>query len=223
MMVSSDDRLTPLQRALLASFFEHERRFYLTGGAALAGFYLRHRRTTDLDLFTFDADAFAHGRRAVDAAADDLGAQVIVRQHEPGFLRMVVSRGEESVVVDLVLERVRQVQQQKAVFGSVVVDVPEDILSNKLTALLSRGEERDLVDLWYLERHGYRIEDALGAAEAKDGGCTPAALAWVLSEVTIPEGAHLPGDVSAAELRTFLADLIVRLRRRAMPPPEGPR
>ncbi len=60
MMVSSDDKLTPLQRALLVSFFEHERRFYLTGGAALAGFYLRHRRTTDLDLFTFDANAFAH-------------------------------------------------------------------------------------------------------------------------------------------------------------------
>lgn len=55
-MESSDDKLTPLQRDLLAAFFAHERRFFLTGGAALAGFYLHHRST--------DADVIVRLRRA---------------------------------------------------------------------------------------------------------------------------------------------------------------
>lgn len=37
-MDCSPDRLTGLQRALLAAFFAREQRFVLTGGAALGGF-----------------------------------------------------------------------------------------------------------------------------------------------------------------------------------------
>jgi hypothetical protein len=83
--------------------------------------------------------------------------------------------------------------------------------------VLSRAEERDLVDLLWLERQGLRIESALPAALEKDGGCTPAALAWVLSEVTVAEEQALPGGVTGAELRQFVSGLIVRLRRAAYP------
>ena len=218
---SSPDKLTALQRALLEAFFRIERRFFLTGGAALAGFYLHHRQTLDLDLFTLDPAAFETGRRALDAAAAELGATVAVRQHAPGFERYVVSGRGESVVVDLVLERVPQTAGAKRVIDSVSVDPLEEILVNKLTTLLSRAEERDLVDLLFLERRGLKAEDGLPAALEKDGGCTPAALAWVLSEVSIPDSVELPGGVSAAELRTFVADLIVRLRRAAFPTSEA--
>ena len=101
--------------------------------------------------------------------------------------------------------------------GGVRIDPIEEILVNKLTAALSRSEERDLVDLLYLERAGYRAEQALTAALAKDGGCTPAALAWVLSQVNVPEDAALPGGISGREMRAFLADLVRRLRAAAMP------
>jgi hypothetical protein len=57
----------------------------------------------------------------------------------------------------------------------------------------------------------------LPAAIAKDAGCTPAALAWVISEIRIPDGVPLPAGVSAAELRAFLADILQRLRRAALP------
>jgi aryl-alcohol dehydrogenase-like predicted oxidoreductase len=99
----------------------------------------------------------------------------------------------------------------------IEVDPIEEILANKLTALLSRAEERDLVDLLCLERRGYRVEDALSSALAKDGGCTAAALAWVLSEIAISDGISLPGAVTPAELRQFVTSLIVRLRRAAFP------
>ncbi|MCC6897497.1 MAG: hypothetical protein IT377_00905 [Polyangiaceae bacterium] len=42
---SKDSSLTPFQRDLVVEFFARERRFFLTGGAALAGFYFGHRAT----------------------------------------------------------------------------------------------------------------------------------------------------------------------------------
>lgn len=216
-MVSSPDRLTPLQRDLLDAFFAREQGFFLTGGAALAGFYLGHRETTDLDLFTENAEALQRGHHALGAAADALGATMTRRLLAPGFERYVVTRNHDSVVVDLVWDRAPQAYPEKRRVGIIRIDPVEEILVNKLTTILSRGEERDLVDLFLLEKTGYRIESALGAAIAKDAGCTPAALAWVISEISIPDGVPLPAGVSAAELRDFLADVVQRLRRAALP------
>lgn len=97
------------------------------------------------------------------------------------------------------------------------VDPADEILANTLTAIIGRAEERDLVDVYALERAGLRIEDALPAALAKDGGCTPANLAWLLSEVRIPNDTKLPAGVTPAELRDWLDELIRRLRRAALP------
>ena len=46
--------ITAVQKALLTTFsaLGDSRHFYLTGGTALAEFYLGHRRSFDLDLFT---------------------------------------------------------------------------------------------------------------------------------------------------------------------------
>src|SRR5687767_3419782 len=59
------ERLTPLQKAVLRAFFARERGFHLTGGAALAGYYLGHRRTDDLDLFALDDAPFERGRHVL--------------------------------------------------------------------------------------------------------------------------------------------------------------
>ena len=221
-MGSSPDKLTPIQRDVLRAFFDVEQGFFLTGGAALAGFYLHHRETTDLDLFTIHAEAFERGRHALQAVADALGATLVQRQHAPGFERYVLTRGAEGVVVDLVLERATQAYPEKAQVAGVRINPPQEILINKLTTALSRSEARDLVDLLFLEQAGYPVEAALAGALAKDGGCTPAALAWVLSQIEIPDGAVLPAGVPPGRLRGFVADLVKRLRRAAAPSGDRP-
>lgn len=220
-MGSSEDKLSPLQRALLAAFFEKERGFFLTGGAALAGFYLRHRETSDLDLFTRDREAYERGFVALRAAADALGARLETRQEAPGFRRLLARRADEGVLVDLVWERVPASYPGLNERDGILLDPPEEIVVNKLTTLVARSEPRDLVDLMLLERTGCSIEAALPKALEKDGGCTPAMLAWVLSEVQVPDGATIPGGLAAAELRAFLSDLIERLLRLAAPKPEA--
>jgi hypothetical protein len=84
--------LSPIQRDVLR-FFARERGFFLTGGAALAGFHLHHRPTTDLDLFTLDDASFERGRHVLGAAVAGLGASLDIRQDAPGFLRTAVTRG----------------------------------------------------------------------------------------------------------------------------------
>src|SRR5213594_1941994 len=118
-MESSSDRLTPLQRDLLQAFFEREQGFFLTGGAALAGFYLRHRETTDLDLFALQVEAFERGQYVLRAAAEALGGDLVLRQHAPGFQRFIVTRGNEAVVVDLVLEKAAQSYPEKVNEGRI--------------------------------------------------------------------------------------------------------
>jgi hypothetical protein len=219
--MDSSRALTALQRAVLVEFFRHEQGFFLTGGAALVGYYLHHRTTSDLDLFTITSDAFERGRFVVAKVAEDLGASLAVRQDAPGFKRFALLREQEGVVVDLVHERVRQLVVDKRHVDGIIVDPPEEILANKLTAIVGRMEERDIVDVYFLEQSGLRVEDYLDAALAKDAGATPATLAWLLSEVTIPDEAQLPAGVPPGVLREYVAALVVRLRKVAFPASPG--
>jgi hypothetical protein len=102
------------------------------------------------------------------------------------------------------------------------VDSIREIAANKICTLLSRCEIRDLVDLKELLAAGVELEGALADAEVKDGGVNPATLAWLLDELTIAPDAPIPGRSPAAELDDFRRDLVVRLRRLALPeePPE---
>jgi Nucleotidyl transferase AbiEii toxin, Type IV TA system len=216
-MASSGTKLTPLQQEVLVAFFQREKEYFLTRGAALAGFHLRHRHTDDLDLFTISDVAFECGRRVLEDVAIALGGTLEVRVQAPRFLRTVITRGDEALVIDLVRDLNYQMRTKKQIEGDITLDPADEILANKLTTIVARAEERDLVDLYFLEKSGLRIEDALPVALQKDGGCTPATLAWLLSEVTIPDNLPLPEGLTGTQLREFVADLIHRLQRAALP------
>ncbi len=103
-----------------------------------------------------------------------------------GFWEFLLERWrQEGLMIDLVRERVVQLITEKPVVGGIRIDPPEEILANKLGALLSRSEIRDLVDVRALELAGFRVENALAVAALKDTGLTPAALGWVLSQIVM--------------------------------------
>lgn len=209
-------KLNDLQRDFLQAFFARENRFFLSGGAALVGFYLGHRTTRDLDLFTLENE-IEIGFRLVNAVAKELKASVESIQTAPDFRRLLVKRKTEAIVVDLVREYVFQIQTEKSVINGIRVDSPEEIMANKLCALLSRSEIRDLVDVRELENAGFSLENALRAAAKKDSGLTPAQLAWILNQIKLGDDLNPPGDVSVSDLRDYLNDLINRLKRLALP------
>jgi hypothetical protein len=201
---------------VLEAFFRREQGYFLTGGAALAGFHLGHRETHDLDLFTL-AGPLTGGVDTLRELAREIGAGCEETRTAPEFRRFLLSRGDESVVVDLVVERAPQLVGDKPRVGSIRVDPPEEILANKLCTLLGRAEIRDLVDVRALEESGLSLERALEAGQRKDGGLTPAQLAWVLSQISIGDEGRIPGGGVAADLRRYLHDLIDRLVALARP------
>lgn len=209
-------RLDSFQREVLEAFFARTDAFFLTGGAALAGFYLGHRDTKDLDLFT-DGERMEDGVAALQDSARSLGATLEAIQTSPDFRRFLLRREAGSVVVDLVRDRSRQAFPDKPVVNGIRIDPVEEILANKLCTLLSRGEVRDLVDVLMLERAGYSIAQALGPASLKDGGLTAAQLGWVLSQIQVGDDARIPGEVTVEELRAFLSSLVSRLALLAKP------
>lgn len=209
--------LTELQTRALEAFFALERGFFLSGGAALAGFHLKHRPTSDLDLFTTSKDAFERARYVLTEVAARCDAKLEVRQDAPGFRRVLLSSASDAVVIDSVSQIGGQVRPNKDDIDGVIVDPVEEIFSNKLTTLVGRQEIRDLIDVMCLERRGLRAEDFLADALAKDGGCTPATLAWLLSGWNIHDTIKLPAGFRVEELIAFKADLTARMETASFP------
>ena len=212
MASSPASSLTPFQTELLLAFFAREGRFFLTGGGALAGFYLGHRTTEDLDLFSGPGPELAEAAAGVNAAALDCGATTESLRIYPDFRRLLAARGDERCIVDLVIDRAPMIDAEKAHFGTVRVDTVREIAANKICTLLSRSEIKDLVDLRALLAGGAELEVALADAERKDAGTDPATLAWILDQVTISPQAALPGGVDAGEVDAFRRELVQRLR-----------
>ncbi len=208
--------LDSFQREFLVGFFARQDHFFLTGGAALVGFHLKHRRTMDLDLFTTE-DSLDEGQASLVDTAADLGATVEGLRTSTSFRRFLLRRGDETLVVDLVRDLAPQIDLEKIEISGIRVDSPREIMANKLCTLLSRAELRDLVDVRALEAAGFSVEDHLALAMRKDAGLTPAQLAWVLSQVKIGDDASPPGAVAVSELRLFLSELIDRLTTIAFP------
>jgi hypothetical protein len=210
--------LTPLQQDVMQLFFGAVPGFVLTGGAALAGFYTQHRTTTDLDLFCFDDASFAHAASTLTALCGKQLWSCAVRTTSPSFVRLAIARPDELLLVDLVRDHSPQCGAPPIVVDGIRVDALAQIFVNKLTALVGREELRDVVDVMALEQRGFAIEDHLASALDKDGGCTPATLAWLLAgwAARVPADADVfghRGDVVAA----YMKDVAVRMRARAHP------
>jgi len=218
MALSPKDILSALQWEFLSCFFQGAAPFFLTGGTALSAFYLRHRYSEDLDLFTLDGAAFDRVSLYVADTAAKLHAEAVSLQTAPLFHRYRITRDADSVIVDLVKEVVPQVSQKKNSFDGIVVDTLADITANKVCTVISRIEIKDYIDLYFLGRAGYPLENYIAIAQQKDAGVCRATLAFVLSEVRllkVPDFMIAP--VSLVELQEYFNSLARKLAVESFP------
>jgi len=218
MALSPKDVLSTLQWDFLAGFFNGAPPFFLTGGTALSAFYLQHRYSEDLDFFTLDSDAFDRVPLYVADTATKLTASVASLQIAPQFRRYRLSRNEESVIVDFVREVVPQISEVKNRFDGIMVDTLDDITANKICAVIGRAEIKDYIDLYFLGRAGYALENYIQLAQRKDAGVSQAMVAYLLSEIRllkVPD--YMIAPISVEDVQEYFRSLARKLAVESFP------
>lgn len=211
-----EPRLSPEQLDALVALASLEPRFALTGGAALAGVYLGHRSTRDLDLFFHDEESLGRLPERAVACLRASGFDAHMDERFESFCRVLARRDGEIVVVDLVADPVPTLEPPVAHrIGAalVLVDSVREILANKLCALVGRSELRDLIDLRALLGTSDDLAGPLADAARKDGGFSPIVLAWSLERFPLTKVASAEGlpPAEVESLDAFRQALVSRL------------
>jgi hypothetical protein len=149
------ERLYELQDDVMRAVFSRQLGFYLTGGTALSRFHLNHRYSDDLDFFTHEINSFGDAVRMLRSDLDGLFAPVISEVDAREFKRLLIRQTDQKLKVDFVADRAPRVGVPEDRDGAYV-DTVRNILSNKVGAVLSRDEARDVADLLQISR-SYRF------------------------------------------------------------------
>lgn len=181
--------------------------FYLTGGTAVSRGYLNHRFSDDLDLFVNDDPRFLLWAERIIAVLSSAMSCAIGLKEER-FVRLALSQGSTTLKVELVNDVPARIGTPipHPTFG--LLDTPENILANKVNALVDRSEPKDLADTWGLcSLRGLKLADALAGAQSKAAGIFPADVARVLCSVQAADYSVIRW-IDPPSFQVFQADLI---------------
>ena len=207
--------LYSLQDEICAVLRNIETGLYLTGGTAASRVYLHHRYSDDLDYFANDEPDFnLWTSRVIEALRRRNDFHVHIALNETRFARVFV----ETTVATMKIEMVNDVPSRVGtvvdhpIFGKI--DTAENILANKITAVLDRDEPKDFADIWgFCSVCSLSIEDAITGAQGKAAGIFPADLARSLASVTEEDWARIKWITAPDknEFITYLKALSVKL------------
>jgi len=203
-------RLYPLQDRVLRAFDSASTEFYLAGGTAASRGYLHHRFSDDLYLFANDREQFGlWAQRLIDSLAPLADLSVELRLREERFVRFEVAAEEIQLKIELINDVPAHVGdlRRDPVLGRL--DSAENILANKVTALLDREEPKDLADVWgFTAKLGLSITETITEARSKAAGIFEADLARVLVSAST-EDWSLVRWIEAPPVEQFVSDLHV--------------
>jgi hypothetical protein len=177
------DLLYPFQDRVIQVINQADTGVYLSGGTAASRGYLHHRFSDDLDYFVNDDPRFGLWvDRLIQALASRWNCEVGLKEER--FARLTLTEASVALKMEFINDvpsRVGTVQTH-SILGRI--DTAENILANKITALLDRDEPKDLADIWGFCFLGkLRLQDAISNAQSKAAGVFPADLGRALCSV----------------------------------------
>jgi hypothetical protein len=179
-------QLYPFQDQVLKVISAEDTEFYLTGGTALSRGYLNHRYSDDLDFFVNDDPRFQlWADRLIHALTHSIQWNCQILQREERFIRINLNQTGINLKIDMINDVPSRVGTpwDHPTLGKI--DTAENILANKITAVLSRTAPKDLADIWALcSKMGLSLTHAISGAHGKAEGIFPVDLARVLCSVT---------------------------------------
>lgn len=179
--------LTPFQKQILTVVGNSDlvTSFYLTGGTALAVYYLQHRFSEDLDFFASAQEALIGVTTIVTNIAHQLNASVEFTRTFPTFVESFLTNpAGERVKIDFAFDTPFRLQPTEVdpQFG-IQVDNITDIACNKLSALFGRSEPKDFVDVYFICREVMPFPELFSQAGQKHVGMTNYWLAMAMRNV----------------------------------------
>ncbi|MDP3771754.1 MAG: nucleotidyl transferase AbiEii/AbiGii toxin family protein [bacterium] len=153
--MSQPSILSENQKKLL-DLLSHEKlicaNFYLTGGTALAEFYLHHRLSEDLDFFSeqeFDPQSISVILKKIQKAA---GVEKI--EYQQSFNRNLFFLHTDSDIIKTEFTYFPfTCIEQKQKMGELFIDSLIDIATNKLFTIYQKPRSRDFIDLYLILTH----------------------------------------------------------------------
>ena len=151
MLLKGKGIITDLQRKILLVFSEipGNEMFYLTGGTALAEFYLAHRRSYDLDLFTTEKNFAIQFSHTFEEAMKKL-FQVKTIRRLLNFAEFEVSDGIAQTKFQIALDSPFRFGEPVDSDIGIKVNDYTDLIVDKLLAFFGRAEPRDAIDLFFI-------------------------------------------------------------------------
>lgn len=162
--------LNPYQKKFLEEFKKEKRLvdlFYLTGGTALAEFYLRHRQSLDLDFFTERDFDLAVVTDFIQKTKEKMGflESTLETLYDRKIFYLKNKRGE--LRVEFTKYPFKHLGKLEKMTGLWIDDL-FDIAVNKLFALFDRNEPKDFIDLYFLLRE-FKLKQLVKGVKEKFG------------------------------------------------------
>jgi Nucleotidyl transferase AbiEii toxin, Type IV TA system len=123
--------------------------FFLTGGTALSVFYLFHRTSEDLDFFTINYAELANVSDMLRRTYQD---NLSIIQSSPMFLSCLINGVKVDFVIDPMSETNEPYDYTLKTGKTLKLDLIDNISSNKLTAMVSRFEIKDMIDFYFISK-----------------------------------------------------------------------
>lgn len=170
-MLKGKGTITPIQKNLLYDIgqIREASYFYLSGGTALAEFYLGHRRSYDLDFFTAEGDLLIPFARRVEEDLPKAQYRINVIRQLEAFAEFEAHKEGETVRLHFACDSpFRFEEPQPSDFGVKINDY-RDLIVDKLLTFFGRWKHRDAIDLFFILR-SEPIETLMEMAKQKDPG-----------------------------------------------------
>ncbi|HNZ27041.1 MAG TPA: nucleotidyl transferase AbiEii/AbiGii toxin family protein [Spirochaetota bacterium] len=153
------------QNVILRNLMEIDTGFYLTGGTCIHRFYLDYRYSDDLDFFCADNDLFRDYARDflefIKNKRFDFEYLVDTRD----FIRILFNR---KLKIDFVNDRVFHYGKIEKSKEGYRIDNIFNILANKITAVISRDEPKDVFDICSISmNYDFRWKEIIEIAKKK--------------------------------------------------------
>ncbi|MDX9796660.1 MAG: nucleotidyl transferase AbiEii/AbiGii toxin family protein [Arcobacteraceae bacterium] len=158
--------LYKLQDEVLKVVFATEHEFYLTGGTCLSRFYVEKRYSDDLDFFTNQSPRYSFAIKNIKKALNE-NFQLTVEVESKDFTRFKI---DDLLQVDFVNDISFRYKEPVVSEEHYLIDTIENILSNKLTAVVGRDNPKDIFDIYLIWKF-YEVnwEQILETAHKKAG------------------------------------------------------